>query len=205
MLASHAEPVGAETGGPDRDWWPIGLVVVAALVGAAAAVVLVSPSMPGDGSVEAGFARDMSTHHAQAVRMAGLISDRTTDEELLVLAEDITLSQQAQIGQMLGWLDIWGLPAAGSGPPMAWMDMGDMPMTGMASTETVDALGAAGAVDAERLFLELMIDHHRGGVEMAEGLLERSDHPVVRQLAGSILDSQSGEIELMERLLVDRS
>ena len=137
--------------------------------------------------------------------MAGLLQERTTDEELLVLAEDITLSQQAQIGQMSGWLDLWGLPAASTAPPMAWADMGSMPMMGMATSGMLQELRRADGVAAETLFLDLMIEHHRGGVQMSEALLDRSDHAVVSRLAEAIIRSQSSEIQLMERLLAERS
>lgn len=188
-----------------RRWQWFGAIAVAALVGAAVTAALLAPSTPGDDSAEAGFARDMSAHHAQAVEMAGLLQERTADEELLVLAEDITLSQQSQIGQMRGWLDLWGLPAAGRQPPMAWMDMAGMPMTGMATPDMLAALRGAEGTTAERQFLELMVEHHRGGVVMSEALLERSDHPVVGRLAEAIITSQSSEIELMERLLDERT
>ena len=188
-----------------RPWQWMAVSLVAALVGAALAVTLLVPSTPGDESAEAGFARDMSTHHAQAVEMAGLLQERTTDEELLVLAEDITLSQQAQIGQMSGWLDLWGLPAASTAPPMAWAYMGSMPMMGMATSGMLQELRRADGVAAETLFLDLMIEHHRGGVQMSEALLDRSDHAVVSRLAEAIIRSQSSEIQLMERLLAERS
>lgn len=76
---------------------------------------LVRPGPPGDTSPEAGFARDMLVHHAQAVEMAELVRFRTQDPVVRALATDIALTQQAQIGQVRGWLDVWGLPVAGRG------------------------------------------------------------------------------------------
>lgn len=186
-----------------RGWWMPGMLV-AALVGAALTAWLLAPAAPGDESPEAGFARDMSVHHAQAVEMAGLIRDRTEDPDLRFLAEDIMLSQQNQIGQMRAWLDQWGLPAAGRGEPMAWMGMGGMPMAGMATVAQVDDLRQADGVEAERLFLELMIEHHRGGVAMADAVVDRTDDPVVSRLAAAMSTGQASEIELMERLLAER-
>ena len=60
-------------------------------------------------SVDAGFARDMSTHHTQAVVMAGYVRLHTTNASVLLLANDIYDEQTFQIGQMQGWLDSWGL------------------------------------------------------------------------------------------------
>lgn len=72
--------------------------------------LLLRSDTPGDASAEAGFARDMSMHHAQAVEMALIAQERTDDPEIRILATDIILTQQGQIGQMRGWLDAWGLP-----------------------------------------------------------------------------------------------
>ena len=185
-------------------WSKLGGLLVAALVGAAVATFFLGPSSPGDSSPEAGFARDMSSHHAQAVEMSQLIRENTTDEDILVLAEDITLSQQAQIGQMSGWLDVWGLPAAGAEAPMAWMGMGGMSMVGMATPDELGTLREATGVEAERLFLQLMTAHHRGGVDMAEAVLERTDNAVVEGLATAMATSQSSEIAYMQRLLEQR-
>src|SRR5688572_5960665 len=63
---------------------------------------------PVDGSAEAGFARDMILHHSQAVEMGLLLYDRTQNETLKSIAIDIVLTQQNQVGQMQGWLDLWG-------------------------------------------------------------------------------------------------
>jgi uncharacterized protein (DUF305 family) len=77
--------------------------------------------IPSDTSAAAGFARDMQSHHSQAVRMSMIIRDRTDDERVRTLAYDIALTQQQQIGQMYGWLDQWELPQVPPGPPLAWM------------------------------------------------------------------------------------
>ena len=73
-------------------------------------------SGPGKDSPDVGFARDMMTHHAQAVDMATLLRDRTNDPEMWQLALDILLTQQAQIGQMQGWLTLWDGPIARTDP-----------------------------------------------------------------------------------------
>jgi len=160
---------------------------------------------PGDPSAEAGMARDMITHHAQAVDMATLIRDRSEDGDMRQLAIDIMLTQQGQIGQMQGWLNLWGYPVARTGPAMAWMDMpttGLMP--GMATPEQINQLRGLHGEDAEVLFLDLMIAHHRSGVEMARAALERAKMPEVRSLAQSMVDGQTSEIALMEELLQQR-
>ena len=157
---------------------------------------------PGEESAEAGFARDMSAHHAQAVEMAEIVRDRTENEGVKVLAEDVALTQQGQIGLMQGWLSIWGLSPTGPEPAMAWMGMpteGLMP--GMASPEEVEALAEAPPEEADRMFLELLIPHHRAALEMARAVLGETDRSAVEELAGAIESSQRSEIEVMQEML----
>ena len=98
-------------------------------------------SAPANDGPEAGFARDMSVHHAQAVDMAGRVVARTNDADLKLLANDILLTQQGQIGVMNGWLQAWYLPASSAEPSMAWMGMPtNGPMPGMASADDVKSL-----------------------------------------------------------------
>lgn len=158
-----------------------------------------------DNSAEAGFARDMITHHSQAVDMATLARDRSTDDKLRTLALDMALTQQNQIGQMQAWLNVWSLPQASKDPPMTWMGMpteGLMP--GMATPADVNRLRSLNGREAEILFLNLMIAHHQGGVSMAQAALQRSQQPQVRALAGSIVAGQQNEIKLMTEYLKER-
>ncbi|WP_283133863.1 DUF305 domain-containing protein [Rhizohabitans arisaemae] len=187
------------------------LAAIAVLaLAAAAAFLLTRPSTPADSSPEAGFARDMGTHHDQAVDMAFTIRDRSQDEVIRGLATDIIVTQTAQRGMFQGWLQVWGLTPTGDSPAMAWMSghggHGDTPgvMPGMATVQQLNELRAKTGKDAEILFLQLMIKHHRGGVDMAKGLLQRSSDPVVRRISERIVDGQLGEIDLMNRLLADR-
>ena len=148
------------------------------------------------GSVDAGFAYDMSRHHSQAVELAELATQRTTDPAVRTLARDVALTQQSQVGQMRGWLDAWGLPATTTEEPMAWMGMaGQMP--GLASVDEVDALTASSGTDADRLFLELLFRHHQGGIEMAAVAADEATEPYVAALAESMVAAQTAEIEAM--------
>jgi uncharacterized protein (DUF305 family) len=177
------------------------LAVVAA---AALAFAYLSVRPPGDASPEAGFARDMHVHHAQAVEMAEIVRGKTENERIGYLATDMMLTQQAQLGQMQGWLATWGLPLTGPEPQMAWMGHsveGRMP--GMASTEEINELRNAPPEEADAIFLRLMIPHHEAAVPMSEAILERTDRPEVVRLAEAIIESQESEIELMEGLLAE--
>ncbi len=160
---------------------------------------------PGDGSAEAGFARDMMFHHAQAVEMAGILRDKSVSPEMETLATDIALTQQAQIGQMQGWLAVWGLPMTGTKPAMSWMGHPtDGRMPGMATPEEIEALRGAPPEEAEGRFLRLMIPHHQAAMPMAEAVLDETDRPEVRRLASAIVASQKAEIEVMRDLLEER-
>ncbi|MEO7148009.1 MAG: DUF305 domain-containing protein [Terrimesophilobacter sp.] len=196
------------------------LVIVAAFV----AGMLTSPSsaFPTNTSAEAGFARDMQTHHSQAVELSMIVRDRTFDPDIRLLAYDIALTQQQQVGQMYSWLTVWGLPQAAAEPSMTWMvrsglsgaghDQGDAsthpsgePMPGLATPAQLEKLKASSEVQAEILYLQLMIAHHKGGVEMAQAVLDRSENRVVVTLAKSMVIAQQAEIDYMSELLAART
>ena len=102
----------------------VAVVVLTALASFAVGRLSATPTPVSDSGADAGFARDMQAHHAQAVEMALLVRDKSTNEEILAIAYDIATAQQHQSGQMVAWLQDWGLSQARSGPPMAWMAAG---------------------------------------------------------------------------------
>jgi uncharacterized protein (DUF305 family) len=173
-----------------------------------------SPAKPAEDSAAVGFARDMSVHHAQAVEMSFLVRERSDAKDVGTLAYDIINTQANQRGMMLGWLDMWGRSATTTKPPMAWLGMAPpsaadrkqgVLMDGMASRSELAELRGARPKAAEVLFLQLMIDHHKGGVHMAEGLLASEKVPTVeRRLAKGMVAAQRSEIELMKDLLKKR-
>ncbi len=184
--------------------------MVAAVVAIVMGVVLVVPDNPVDDdpaadSVAVGFVRDMRFHHAQAVAMAGIIRDRTDDDELRTLASDIELTQQAQTGRMAGWLERWDVNASSVGTSMDWMNHGMDTMPGMATPEDVSSLQELPLAEAEVRFLALMIAHHQGAIEMAEAALEHDLPPEVERLATGIVEAQTSEISYMQDLLEART
>ncbi|MFJ6072810.1 DUF305 domain-containing protein [Streptomyces sp. NPDC093065] len=167
--------------------------------------------VPAADSADAGFARDMSVHHQQAVEMSYVVRDRTDDEEVRRLAYDIAQTQANQRGMMIGWLDLWALPKVSSDPPMTWMGMGDAPsagegslMPGMATDAEMKRLGTLNGEQAEVFYLQLMTEHHKGGVHMAKGCVERCAVGVEKRLARGMVESQESEIRLMADLLAER-
>jgi uncharacterized protein (DUF305 family) len=178
------------------------LAILAVLAASAALALLFASRPPGTDSAEAGFARDMIVHHGQAVQMAEIVRDKTQSDDIRLLAADISLTQQGQIGIMQGWLGVWGLPITGEKPAMAWMGHpteGLMP--GMATPEEITRLSQLPPDRADVLFLRLMIAHHEAAIPMAQAVLKRTDEPEVRQLAKSIESSQKAEIQNMKAMV----
>ncbi|MGI8485927.1 MAG: DUF305 domain-containing protein [Thermomicrobiales bacterium] len=187
--------------------WILLAVMTAIAIGISVFAWQQIPHDPGENSADAGFLRDMQTHHAQAVEMAMIIRDRTSDEQLKSLATDIAFSQATERGMTTGYLDAWGLSFAGDQAPMTWMGhplaAGEQ-MPGMATTEQIDQLRTLPVPQAEVLFLQLMIRHHQGGVEMAQGILAGGDNALVRDMANRTVRIQSSEIDTMNQFLVAR-
>ena len=207
----------------------VALVVVAAVAFSAGRLSTLVDPTPTDTSAEAGFARDMQVHHQQGTELAMIVRDLTDDPEVRLLAYDIATTQAQQAGQLYGWLRVWGLSQRGSEPSMTWMtrpaseddhtehdgggegdggsatlEHGDW-MPGLATPEQIDELQASTGIEAERRFLDLMIAHHRGAIEMADAALARSSNGVVVPFAQSVVESQDAEIVLMEDMLRSRS
>ncbi|EKA62792.1 DUF305 domain-containing protein [Janibacter hoylei] len=193
--------------------------VVALAIGLVAGLALSrvgGDDLPGDDSVAAGFARDMQTHHDQAVEMSWIIYDRTDDSLVRSLAYDIARTQESQSGQMAGWLQVWGLSPTGPGKQMDWMrglghehgatmtlgDDGLMP--GMATQAEMTKLKGMRGKAADIYYLQMMIRHHKAGVPMAEAARDNSQNDAVETLAQSIINSQTTEVETMTQMLKER-
>ncbi|MFJ2156371.1 DUF305 domain-containing protein [Streptomyces sp. NPDC087856] len=168
-------------------------------------------AVPAVNSADAGFARDMAVHHQQAVEMSYIVRDRTKNVEVRRLAYDIAQTQANQRGMLLGWLDLWGLPKVSADPPMTWMGMGDMAsgkdgalMSGMATNSELKKLGSLSGRPAEVFFLQLMTDHHKGGIHMAQGCVDKCQVGVEKRLAQGMVDAQQSEIQLMADMLKER-
>ncbi|MCR2783832.1 MULTISPECIES: DUF305 domain-containing protein [unclassified Microbacterium] len=207
------------TEAPRRRWIAIVLIAVAVAavafaIGRFSTFAASGPALPTTDSAEAGFARDMQVHHAQAIDMAMTIYRKTEDEDIRALSYDIATGQSAQRGEMYDWLVKWGLPQAG-GPAMAWMSESEAghdhgvssaePLTaeqereamGMASADELTALADAEGTAADCLFLELMIRHHEGAIPMAEAVLELGSEPRTLAVAKSMRNGQQFEIDAM--------
>lgn len=139
------------------------------------------------------FVTMMIPHHEQAMEMADLLLAKDgVDPRVVAIAERIQAAQGPEIEVMQGWLEEWGIdPGTAEG-----MEHGD----GMMSADDMAALEAADGAAAGRLFLEQMVVHHEGAVEMAQATLDDAADPDVRTLAQQVIDDQSAEIAEMQEL-----
>lgn len=156
-------------------------------------------------AVDVGFAQDMATHHVQAVTMAGYERDNTTNSTLKTLAFDIETSQESQVGEMQGWLDQWG-KSRNNPNQMAWMGKGmgigaTALMPGMATAAQMTKLETMHGKALDIFFLQLMIHHHQGGLEMETYARDHASNASVVRLAGNMYSTQSSELVQMEQLL----
>ena len=145
------------------------------------------------------FAQMMVPHHVQAVEMSDVILTKDgIDPRVITLAEEIKAAQQPEIDALNGMLETWGIPAA----PMDSMDMGHGgQMDGMMTEEDMAALDATTGTEASRLFLEQMIVHHEGAIEMAQMEVASGINPDAVAMAQTIIDAQNVEIETMREIL----
>ena len=173
-------------------------------------------------AADAAFMQHMIVHHAQAVEMVELLQTRGTDPTVKLLGRRIALSQQAEMDLMRGWLADRGQPlemtAMGGPTGHAGMDHGahaglhhvppapdDRPvMAGMLSPRQMRTLADASGPAFDKLFLEGMIQHHQGALEMVDGLLEQpgaGEDTLLSDFTTSVVADQSAEILRMQYLL----
>jgi uncharacterized protein (DUF305 family) len=149
-------------------------------------------------SADTAFMQDMIAHHSQAIEMAALVEDRTPSEDISLLAERITVSQQAEIEQVEQWLTDRDEDV----PDAASHDEHEL-MPGMATPEQLAELESARGAAFDQLFLELMIVHHQGALAMVAELYTAGGglEPAADFFARGVEADQSIEITRMEELL----
>jgi uncharacterized protein (DUF305 family) len=186
--------------------WLVVILVFGLAAGGLGGYLLAQPKNPADNSAEAGFLRDMSTHHAQAVEMSMIAHADSNNSDIITLAGDIALTQHGQIGYMQSWLRQWDLSPTGSQEAMAWMPdsagavvNGLMP--GMATPAQLAKLRTAKGTDLDIQFLTLMRQHHLGGIHMAQEILNLSKNADVTWLAQTMVTSQQAELTVIDDML----
>jgi len=147
------------------------------------------------------FMQGMIGHHAQAVEMAALVPSRTASDGLRKLAQRIDVSQQDEMQMMREWLQARGQQIP---DPRAHHMMGATLMPGMLTAEEMERLAAATGPAFDRLFLEGMIKHHEGAIEMVHSLFATEgagQTPEIFSYASDVDADQRMEIERMSSML----
>ena len=151
------------------------------------------------------FMQGMISHHAQALEMTELLDTRTESDAMRQTARRIDLSQEDEIEMMQDWLRERGQEVTAIDAHHA---PGAMRMPGMLTDEEMESLAAADGVAFDRLFLELMIKHHRGALTMVENLLDQRGAAQDSQLfafTSDITADQTAEINRMDAMLAGLS
>jgi uncharacterized protein (DUF305 family) len=141
------------------------------------------------------YARQMITHHQQALEMSALAAQRSTREDVRGLAARITDSQGPEITVLTTWLRRHGQQPGGT---HHGVDPAGMP--GMATPDQLATLRAAGGTDFDRLFLRLMTAHHEGAVTMATQVLSTGTDVYVEEMARDVIATQTDEIARMRAI-----
>ncbi|MET9632904.1 DUF305 domain-containing protein [Lentzea sp. NPDC006480] len=172
------------------------------LIGAAVGMLVLSacgsteqPAAP-DRKADIAFAQQMVPHHEQALEMAKLVPTRSSNDKVRGLAQRIEKAQDPEITRMNGWLKEWGSAAT--------QDHTGHDMAGMMSHEDMAGLENATGAAFDEQWLDLMIKHHEGAVEMAKTELDQGKDADAKKLAQAIIDGQQQEITEMKDLLKTR-
>jgi uncharacterized protein (DUF305 family) len=158
-----------------------------------------SPTAPaGDfNDADVTFATQMIPHHRQAVQMSNMAIRKATKPALKRLAAAINAAQGPEITQMSGWLTSWGKPA----PSPGHGGHGTSEMPGMMTEDEMSDLGNATGTMFDRMWIQMMIDHHKGAVTMAKTEQTSGKNTEAIALAKKIETDQNREIATLQRLL----
>ncbi len=148
-----------------------------------------SETMETMGETDTMFATMMIPHHQQAIDMSELALSNSTNQDVRKLAQQIIDAQAHEIEQMQAWIDGHGHEVHG-----------DHEMAGMASEEDMAKLATLESPEFDELFLNLMIVHHEGALDMVS-MLDGTEEPEAKELAKHIVEVQKAEIALMNQLL----
>ncbi|MET8167337.1 DUF305 domain-containing protein [Streptomyces sp. NPDC005329] len=152
------------------------------------------------------FAQGMLPHHQQALEMAELAADRASSDQVKDLASRIEGAQGPEIKTLSGWLTSWGedvpTTSGGAAESMPGMDhSAGSAMPGMMDGSDMDELEKASGADFDTMFLTMMIDHHKGAVDMAAAEKNKGEYGPATSMADGIVTTQTAEIAEMNKLL----
>ncbi|MGO4444256.1 DUF305 domain-containing protein [Mycobacterium sp. 2YAF39] len=161
---------------------------------------------PGFNAQDHEFATMMIPHHQQAIELAGMVSDRSTDPDLIALAAKISAEQDPEIKALRVFLVQWdenpddntsqGGDDGGHGG-----DGGHGAMAGMVDEATMAKLQTLNGAEFETLWLQSMISHHQGAIDMAEAEVANGQNIDIKRMAQTMIDTQQAEITQMNQML----
>jgi uncharacterized protein (DUF305 family) len=154
-------------------------------------------------ATDVGFAQGMIPHHAQAIEMADMALEVSEDPDVRRLAEAIRAAQDPEIDLLTTWLETWEQPVPEASGGHGMDGMGSM-MSGMMSPADMERLGGSSGPDFDRMWLEMMVRHHEGAIEMAQAEIDGGEYQPAIDLAGTIVTTQQAEIDEMRGLLAAR-
>ncbi|MEU7164560.1 DUF305 domain-containing protein [Streptomyces morookaense] len=148
------------------------------------------------------FAQGMIPHHRQAIDMAGMAAEQASSGEVKTLAAKIEKEQALEIDTMAAWLKSWGEQVPQGMSSMSGIGHGNpSAMPGMMSSHDMDQLKGASGKAFDTMFLNMMIKHHEGAVEMADAEKKQGAYGPAKGMAGDIVAGQSAEIAQMRAML----
>lgn len=161
-----------------------------------------SPAHGSHNSQDVAFLQQMISHHRQAIAMADLAASRARSQRVKALASDIKQAQGPEITTMSGWLKSWGqkVPDADTPGKESAPGTGHSPAPGMMSRADMQKLMSLSGEAFDKAFLQMMIRHHQGAIEMTRTEQTRGVHERCRAMAMSIATSQSAQIVEMSSM-----
>jgi uncharacterized protein (DUF305 family) len=139
------------------------------------------------------FLDSMIHHHEGAVSMAEMVLRKSEREEMKSFARKIIEDQNREIAQMRSWREAW---FAGK-PPAMNMDLPGMKKS-MMTPEHEKMMESASGTAFDIHFVDMMVPHHEGAVEMSREMLVRGERAELKSLAEQIIKAQDGEIKQMQ-------
>ncbi len=147
---------------------------------------------PARNAQDVAFLQDMIPHHEQALELSAMVPDRSTNPELVELAQRIAYQQRSELDAFRAQLMQWEFPLA---------NPHQTDRHGMVDQATMDHLATLRGAGFDRLWLQSMIDHHRGAITMAQTEIARGQSPDIIGMAKSVAASQQAEVDQMNQML----
>ena len=147
------------------------------------------------------FVQGMIPHHEQAVVMSEIVGNVEVSAETATLASEITSAQASEIELMQGFLNEWGVESDQNSDPHAGHKMSGDESHGMMTDEELAELKDSSGADFEKMWLTMMLAHHKGAVKLAETVIAEGKDLRVKTLAETIISTQQQEILQIQSLL----